>query len=632
MVLHERQIRILKLFKHLSLATVGGGVPRDQRDSRLADLTLSVRPGEIFSCFHPDHLEDARHLYEIFYEAKDFNDFVHLAQEARTFVNEGLFAFAAEVAVLYRPDCKGLSVPPIQQIFPERFVPSATLAEIINKASTKPAGDESPILVDVKDTGNIFDPEYNLAYFREDIGINAHHWHWHLVYPATWNASYFGKEKDRKGELFYYMHQQMCARYDCERLSNGLNRMIPFHNFDEELEGYAPHLSHLSSGRYYAPRPAGLRLSDLKDVDVQEMERWRERIIDAIHLGHIEGTDGKEIALDEEHGADILGDLIESSYESKNPVFYGSLHNMGHVMMARIHDPDGRFQETLGVMSDTSTSLRDPIFYRWHRFIDNIFQDYKATLPVYTKDQLHFAGVEVTDIHINARIPNVIDTFMLRDELEMSYGFIFGSDGSYKARYQHLDHEHFSYTINVQSTLPAKKEATVRIFLAPKYDELGNIIPPNELRRLCIEMDKFKTELTPGINTVVRNSVDSSVALSREYTFEELERGDGITEDRTEYCSCGWPQHLLVPKGNPKGMVYYLFVMLTDRDQDKVTDGAGDHSICSDAVSYCGAKDDKYPDKKSMGYPFDRPLHYETLEGFLTKNMHVREITVKFHP
>lgn len=34
-------------------------------------------------------------------------------------------------------------------------------------------------------------------------------------------------------------------------------------------------------------------------------------------------------------------------------------------------------------MSDTSTSLRDPIFYRYHRFIDNIFQEYKATLPVY---------------------------------------------------------------------------------------------------------------------------------------------------------------------------------------------------------------------------------------------------------
>lgn len=46
------------------------------------------------------------------------------------------------------------------------------------------------------------------------------------------------------------------------------------------------------------------------------------------------------------------------------------------------------FQENPGVMSDTSTSLRDPIFYRWHRFVDNIFQQYKATLKPYDKAQV----------------------------------------------------------------------------------------------------------------------------------------------------------------------------------------------------------------------------------------------------
>lgn len=47
-----------------------------------------------------------------------------------------------------------------------------------------------------------------LWYFREDIGINLHHWHWHLVYPfeATNRAIV---AKDRRGELFYFMHQQV---------------------------------------------------------------------------------------------------------------------------------------------------------------------------------------------------------------------------------------------------------------------------------------------------------------------------------------------------------------------------------------------------------------------------------------
>lgn len=55
------------------------------------------------------------------------------------------------------------------------------------------------------------DVEHRVAYFREDIGVNLHHRHWHEVYP------FMGMKeivyKDRRGELFYYMHQQMLARY-----------------------------------------------------------------------------------------------------------------------------------------------------------------------------------------------------------------------------------------------------------------------------------------------------------------------------------------------------------------------------------------------------------------------------------
>lgn len=48
-------------------------------------------------------------------------------------------------------------------------------------------------------------------------------------------------------------------------------------------------------------------------------------------------------------------------------------------------------------MSDTSTSLRDPIFYRWHRFMDNIFQQYKATLKPYTREEVY---IYISENHI----------------------------------------------------------------------------------------------------------------------------------------------------------------------------------------------------------------------------------------
>lgn len=47
-----------------------------------------------------------------------------------------------------------------------------------------------------------------LWYFREDLGINLHHWHWHLVYPFEASDRNI-VAKDRRGELFYYMHQQV---------------------------------------------------------------------------------------------------------------------------------------------------------------------------------------------------------------------------------------------------------------------------------------------------------------------------------------------------------------------------------------------------------------------------------------
>ena len=42
--------------------------------------------------------------------------------------------------------------------------------------------------------------------------------------------------KDRQGELFYYMHQQMLARYDAERLAVGLPRVDAFSDWDSPIQ------------------------------------------------------------------------------------------------------------------------------------------------------------------------------------------------------------------------------------------------------------------------------------------------------------------------------------------------------------------------------------------------------------
>lgn len=39
-------------------------------------------------------------------------------------------------------------------------------------------------------------------------------------------------------------------------------------------------------------------------------------------------------------------------------------------------------------MGDSATAMRDPIFYRWHKYIDLIFDKYKGTIKPYTPEEV----------------------------------------------------------------------------------------------------------------------------------------------------------------------------------------------------------------------------------------------------
>lgn len=82
---------------------------------------------------------------------------------------------------------------------------------------------------------------------------------------------------------------------------------------------------------------------------------------------------------------------------------------MGHNLLAFIHDPEHRHLEDYAVMADVTTAMRDPVFYRWHSFIDTIFTKFKNQQPTYQTDELKFDGISVTtvNVRITARSPNV---------------------------------------------------------------------------------------------------------------------------------------------------------------------------------------------------------------------------------
>jgi hypothetical protein len=45
----------------------------------------------------------------------------------------------------------------------------------------------------------------------------------------------------------------------------------------------------------------------------------------------------------------------------------------------------------------------------------------------------------------------------------------------------------------------------------------------------------------------------------------------GAALEEFNFCGCGWPQHMLIPKGSPEGMPCELFVMISNYDDDKVS-------------------------------------------------------------
>ncbi|GJQ85376.1 PPO1 [Trypoxylus dichotomus] len=593
-----------------------------------------------FSLFIPKHRRIAGRLINIFLGMKDIDDLQAMAIYARERVNPYLFNYCLSVAILHRPDTQDLDIPSFIQTFPDKYLDSQVFARAREEATVVPEGQRVPIEIPKDYTASDLEIEHRVAYFREDLGINLHHWHWHLVYPFEGAPQVVNK--NRRGELFYYMHQQVVARYNLERFCNNLKRVTRFNEWKDPIEeAYFPKLDSLVASRAWPARVTNQRLSDLRreqdqiTQDIDDLYRWRDRIFNAIHSGTVTRDDGTTQQLGEFDGIDILGNMIESSILSPNRTLYGDMHNMGHVFISYIHDPDHRHLETFGVMGDSATAMRDPIFYRWHAYIDDVFQQFKGSLPRYTEEQLGFNGITISKISVKSQNgpENTLNTFWQQSDVDLSRGMDFQPRGSVLARFTHLNHEAFSYTVTVNNSSGANRRGTCRIFLGPKSDERGNPWLFRDQRLFFIELDRFTVNLSQGANTITRNSTESSVTIPFERTFRSLDLNrpvGGEALQQFNFCGCGWPQHMLIPKGTPEGWPCQVFVMISNFEDDQVVQTT--EGICNDAMSYCGIKDRLYPDKRSMGYPFDRlPRgNVSTIQEFLTTNMAVQDCIIRF--
>lgn len=249
-----------------------------------------------------------------------------------------------------------------------------------------------------------------LSYFREDYDFNDHHYHWHLVYPPGGIKGADDKMHrviDRQGELFLYMHSQMIARYKAELLSWGLDMGYPWGYEDIVQFGYTP--TPLLR-KIYGDRPPFKGWYEVHNPNIskddadsfppkKKLMMWRDNIHQAITDGvlHTKKKDGNPgtLKLTKDNAMNWIGIAVEAESKELQEVspgsgelldcdMYGNLHNLGHNKFAEIGYSD---KNPLGVMADNYSSPRDPVFWLWHRHIDDF---HLAVMKKYSHDLKEF--------------------------------------------------------------------------------------------------------------------------------------------------------------------------------------------------------------------------------------------------
>nr|WMS58701.1 hemocyanin [Rimicaris kairei] len=559
-----------------------------------------------FSLFNTRQRTEALMLFNVLMECKTWDCIVHNAAYWRELMNEGEFVYALYTAVIHSDLGQGVILPPLYEVTPHMFATS----DVIHKAYTAKMT-HTPGKFEMHHTGTKKNKEQRVAYFGEDIGMNTHHVTWHMDFPFWWDDSH-GDHIDRKGELFFWLHHQLTARFDAERLSNWLDLVDELHWNKPIIEGFAPHTIYKFGGEFPA-RPDNANFEDVDGVaKIRDMLVIESRIHDAIAHGYITAKDGSIINIMDDQGIDHLGDIIESSMYSPNFQYYGQLHNLGHMMLGRQGDPHGKYDMSPGVMEHFETSTRDPSFFRLHKYIDNIFKEHKDSLPPYTKNDLEFSGISIDSLGIDGELKTFFEgyEFDLRNAVDSAEGV---EDVAVTANVHRLNHNDFSFVVDVNNNNGAPVEATFRIYMCPQYDSNGEELSYGNGHWQCIEMDKFWKKLSPGANHVTRKSSDSAVTVPDVPHFQTLmDAANDAVSSGSEFNmygfgrACGIPNRMLLPKGHKNGMEFALIVAVTDGSYDLVHGHDGNEHGGTHA--HCGSLGYPYPDKRPMGYPLDRRI------------------------
>uniref|UniRef100_A0A182PLV5 Hexamerin A n=1 Tax=Anopheles epiroticus TaxID=199890 RepID=A0A182PLV5_9DIPT len=589
-----------------------------------------VEKGALFTVYNEDHLRQTYLLFNLLFNSADWDTYYKNLLWARENVNECMFIYVLHLTVMQRTDLQGIVLPAIYEIYPYYFYNTDVIRSITNKKLYDPKfgfssnGKYNVVYANYTafeayklDSYNSFMSEEYLNYYTEDIGLNSYYFYFMMDYPFFLGGERFGIAKDRRGELYWYVHQMLLARYNLERLSNGMGTVKPLvWNFPIKT-GYSSMLSYWN-GVPFKSRENNFVLDEDLYKRLDWVTGWEMKIRKTIEDGFYMTDDGKRIDLRLPESADAFGNIMNVNVDS-----YGMKH-MGYIEIlsrALLSNTEYRSKKMWpSALMQFETSLRDPIFYQlYERFMD-IYSYYKRFLPSYTYDELNFNGVAIQDVTFD-KLMTYLDFF----DSDVSNILPMQSTDKYFdytvfARQRRLNHKPFSYTMNVMSEYTGK--AIIRTFIGPKFDSIFDL---QYYKKYFFEVDQYLVDFTAGKNTFVRNSRDFfwSVKDRTMYTdlYKKIMLGYNGQEkfplDMSE-AHCGFPDRLILPKGWTSGMPMQFYFIITPYTTKQ--------SYSVDKSFFCGVGSGmRYYDNLPLGYPFDRVINFNY---FYTKNMYFKDVLI----
>lgn len=586
----------------------------------------------VFSLYNPEHLQQTKSLFAVFYNAKTTETLTKAIAWARFNINAKMFMYVMGTLISHRKDLESLIMPPPYEACPYQFIN----AEAIKTAQrTKMQGFYGVEKVDgvyekiipVNYTGWYMhmNGEQKVTYLTEDVGLNAFYYNFNLDYPHWMEGKPYGLDKDRRGELYIVMHHEIVARYYLERLSNDLGH-IPVFNWREPIKsGYNPSLMYVN-GKQFPTRENNFNLyKEGNHKFIQEAEDRERRIRDIIDKGYFKYGE-KKVSLSHPEDVNTLGNLLQG-----NPDSFGLHHNFhDHIVPS--------------FLENYNTAIRDPLFYQFYQRLLSSYWKFMSHMDPYTEEELNFPGVKIDDVHVDkietffepfdVDITNAIDVDHDKeaDAPATLKEIKFVSDHYHvKARTMRLNHKPFDFKMTVQSD--KDQEASIRVYIGPKYDEFGSHIDFNENRKNFVMLDIYKETLKKGENILHRNSHKELLYYgATQTTFTQLYKHVMLAKSGEKdwptdllLARCQFPKNLMIPKGKKGGMKYQFYFVISPYVAPKIPFISTFNPLTS-----CGiGSGSRFLEDRAMLFPLDREID---AKHFYVPNMAFEDVEVHFDP